>query len=321
MNEDKIKLLISIAQMYYEQQMTQDEISQQLGIYRTSISRYLKTAEQQGIVSFRINYHLCETFLLEKKLKQLFNLEHIIVVNEDNDDDIETRLNLMGKSAVSYLKSIINEGDVIGLSWGSSLAAFIEQFDDNFKANVLCIPMVGGPAGKLDSRYHVNTLVYKLASKMKGQSLLMDFPAILEEQLLHDAIMKSKHYQQIAQYWNKLSIAIFGIGSFQISDTSIWHEFYGKNDNVQSLTENVIAGDICSRFFNIHGEPIKTTISDHIINISLDELKKTKYRIGIAQSAEKVDAIIGAINGGYLNVLVTDKQTAQLLLNHKLHPK
>lgn len=321
MNDNKIKLLIEIAQMYYEQKMTQEEISKKLGIYRTTISRYLNMAEQEGIVSFAINYHLCETFLLEKNLKQIFNLQHVIVINEAPNDDLETKLALMGKAASIYIKSIVKGGDIIGLSWGSSLAAMIDEMDESSTPhNILCIPMVGGPAGKLDSRYHVNTLVYKMASKFKASSLLMDFPAILEELFLRDAIMKSKHYQQIAHYWDKLSIAVFGIGSFEIADTSIWYEFYGANDKVQSLQQDKIAGDICSRFFNLQGQPVQTTISEHIINISLNNLKKAKHRIGIAQSPEKVDAIIAAMNGHYLNTLITTKETAELILAKKLAP-
>lgn len=322
MNDTKIKLLIEIAQMYYEQKMTQDEISKKMGIYRTTISRYLNMAEQQGIVSFAINYHLCETFLLEKQLKEKFHLQHVIVVNEESSSNVESKLALMGKATSLYIKSIIKNGDIIGLSWGSTLASIIEQMEDvsTQHPNILCLPMVGGPAGKLDSRYHVNTLVYKMATKLKVTSLLMDFPAILEESFLRDAIMKSQHYKQIADYWDKLSIAIFGIGSFEISDTSIWYEFYGDKDKVKPLQDDKIAGDICSRFFNAQGQPIQTTISDHIINISLDNLKKAKHRIGIAQSPDKVNAIIAAMHGHYLNTLVTTKETAELILEKTVDP-
>lgn len=321
MNDNKIKLLIEIAQMYYEQNMTQDDISKKLGIYRTTISRYLNAARQEGIINFSINYHLCETFLLEKNLKEKFNLQHVIVVNEKNNDDTETKLNLMGKAAGIYLRSILKNGDIVGLSWGSSLAAMVEQIDElPHPHNSLFIPMVGGPAGKLDSRFHVNTLVYKIASKFNASSLLMDFPALLDEQFLRDAIMKSQHYKQIANYWDKLSIAIFGIGSFEITDTSIWYEFYGDKDQIIPLQDAHIAGDICSRFFNSQGQQIQTTISDHIINISLNDLKKAKHRIAIAQSPEKVDAIIAAMNGNYLNTLVTTKETAELILTKTLSP-
>lgn len=41
-NSDDIRLIVKIAQLYYEQDMTQAQIARELGIYRTTISRLLK---------------------------------------------------------------------------------------------------------------------------------------------------------------------------------------------------------------------------------------------------------------------------------------
>lgn len=49
------RLLVKIAQMYYEKDMTQSEISKALNIYRTSISRLLKKARDEGIVKITID--------------------------------------------------------------------------------------------------------------------------------------------------------------------------------------------------------------------------------------------------------------------------
>lgn len=320
MDNNELKLLITIAQMYYEQNLTQNEISKKLSIYRTTISRLLKKAQEQGIVSFSINYELSSTFLLEKQLKELFNLTHVVVTHSSDSNTIQEKLNNMGLACADYLKQIIGDGDILGLSWGSSLAAVADQLDSSSYKDILCVPMVGGPAGKLESKYHVNTIVYNIASKLHGKSLLMDFPAILDEQFLRDAIVKSQHYQQISKYWDSLSIAIFGIGSCEVSDKSIWYGFYGDGDDVKPINQEPIAGDICSRFYSYHGQPIQTTISETIINIHLQQIKKAKHRIGVAQSIEKADAIIGAMKGGYLNTLITTKETAQAILDRTLSP-
>ncbi|WP_137469360.1 sigma factor-like helix-turn-helix DNA-binding protein, partial [Escherichia coli] len=48
-NMDVVRLLVKIAQRYYEQDMTQAQIARELGIYRTTISRLLKRGRDQGI--------------------------------------------------------------------------------------------------------------------------------------------------------------------------------------------------------------------------------------------------------------------------------
>lgn len=315
MEYNRTKLLVNIAHMYYEKKMTQDEISKKLGIYRTTISRYLKEAEQKGIVKVSINYELYDSFLLEKKLKEKFNLTEVLVSSADSNNKSENeRLTILGVLANNYLKSIIKDNDLVGLSWGRALAAFVDCMNSNLKRSIFCVPMVGGPAGKLDSRYHVNTLVYQFAKKMNGRSLLMDFPAMLDELSLKNAIVKSNHYKQINSYWDDLSIAIFGIGSSKITDSTIWTEYYGFNTLSEIEKNKIIVGDICSRFFNEKGMEIETQFSNKIINISLEQLKKTKNKIAIAHSSEKVEAILGAINGGYVDVLVTTNETAQQLV-------
>lgn len=55
-NSDDIRLIVKIAQLYYEQDMTQAQIARELGIYRTTISRLLKRGRDQGIVTIAINY-------------------------------------------------------------------------------------------------------------------------------------------------------------------------------------------------------------------------------------------------------------------------
>ena len=71
-NSDDIRLIVKIAQLYYEQDMTQAQIARELGIYRTTISRLLKRGRDQGIVTIAINYDYNENLWLEQQVKQKF---------------------------------------------------------------------------------------------------------------------------------------------------------------------------------------------------------------------------------------------------------
>ena len=71
-NSDDIRLIVKIAQLYYEQDMTQAQIARELGIYRTTISRLLKRCRDQGIVTIAINYDYNENLWLEQQVKQKF---------------------------------------------------------------------------------------------------------------------------------------------------------------------------------------------------------------------------------------------------------
>ncbi len=50
------------------------------------------------------------------------------------------------------------------------------------------------------------------------------------------------------------------------------------------------------------------------LSIEMNKLKQARYSIGIAMSEEKYSGIIGALRGKYINCLVTNSSTAELLL-------
>ena len=55
-------------------------------------------------------------------------------------------------------------------------------------------------------------------------------------------------------------------------------------------------------------------MSEKTLSIEINKLKKARYSIGIAMSEEKLSGILGALRGNYINCLVTNKSTAELLL-------
>jgi deoxyribonucleoside regulator len=55
-------------------------------------------------------------------------------------------------------------------------------------------------------------------------------------------------------------------------------------------------------------------INRRIVGISLDTLLRIETVIGVAGSSRKGAAILGALRGGYVNVLITDDQAAKKVL-------
>jgi len=312
-NDEELRLMIKIAHLYYEEDMTQSQIAKELSISRTAVSRTLKKMRDAGNVKVSINYNLSKTFQIEQELVNRFGLKEAIVVPCEKGQSSQAKLRSIGKGAARLLNRIIKDNDVVGFSWGSSLAATVDELVTTKEKDVLVVPLVGGPSGKLESRYHVNTIVYNAAQLFKVKSKLLDFPAFMEKKETVEDIKQSFYFQEILELWDKVTIALVGIGSPVLSGISTWEGFYGE-EFCEELESANVSGDICSHFYNLKGEQIHTSISGRTISIDLDHLKKIRYSVGVAESPEKVSAIIGALNGHYLNVLVTTEETAELIL-------
>ena len=77
---------------------------------------------------------------------------------------------------------------------------------------------------------------------------------------------------------------------------------------------SMVAGDICSRFYDINGIAVETNMNEKTLSIDIARLKQVRYSVGIAIGEEKYTGIIGALRGGYINCLVTNRETAERLL-------
>ncbi|HHU4065993.1 TPA: sugar-binding domain-containing protein, partial [Raoultella ornithinolytica] len=88
---------------------------------------------------------------------------------------------------------------------------------------------------------------------------------------------------------------------------------YGSEES-DDLNARHVAGDICSRFYDINGIAVETNMNEKTLSIDIARLKQVRYSVGIAIGEEKYTGIIGALRGGYINCLVTNRETAERLL-------
>lgn len=314
MEEDK--LLVRIAEMYYQEDKNQSQISKELNIHRTTISRLLKRSREEGVVQILINYDMAGTYSLEKRLEERFNLKKAIVIPAAPDMKRQQKDQLLAQGLADFLPKILKNNMNIGFSWGQTMGAVSNAFPELSLNNITCIPMIGGPSGRLISDYHVNTITYEAAKKLHGKALLIDSPGIPETEALKNALIRNEFNQELIQLWRQLDVAIMGVGSPLLKGNDTWRQFYGENV-LRSLRAKEIVGDVVSRFYAEDGVHVESELDRRIIGIEVDDLKNTEYRIGIAESLDKVTALIGALKGKYINVLVTTEETANSILRFK----
>jgi DNA-binding transcriptional regulator LsrR (DeoR family) len=71
------------------------------------------------------------------------------------------------------------------------------------------------------------------------------------------------------------------------------------------------AGDVCGLHFDRQGRDVGEEFRARSLNICKEDLFRIPVRIGVAGGPGKVEPILGALRGGYVNVLVTDATTAR----------
>jgi DNA-binding transcriptional regulator LsrR (DeoR family) len=73
-------------------------------------------------------------------------------------------------------------------------------------------------------------------------------------------------------------------------------------------------GDILGHFYDIDGRPVECETDDRLIALDLEQLRVIPTMVAVAGGLGKVAAILGGLRGSYIDVLITDMETAQAIL-------
>lgn len=312
MKEEKQKLLAKVAYLYYIEDKNQAEIAEELGLTRTTISRMLTQARKSGIVQIEIADFDSELFELELYFKRKYQLKHLEVMPASAGSTKEEADEKFGALAGHCIRRLAQNNQVIGISWGSTLARAVSKVGKKYLENTLCIPLAGGPS-HINARFHVNTLVYELSRNLSGKSLFINASVVQETPQLAQGIIGSKYFQELKENWDKADLAIVGVGGPLSAGESQWRDLLTKKD-FEELRNQHAVGECCCRFVDQDGNIIRKNLSHRTVGISLEQLKQVPVSLGIARGKEKSRAILALLRQRYLNSLVTDQETLLQIL-------
>lgn len=306
-----VRLMVKVCDLYYNQNISQQQIAKTLGISRPTVSRLLSSAREQGIVRISIsNLDEIKYWELERQLEKLYHLRNVVIVDsQPTEGELKDAL---GKAAGQYLGEIIKDGNIVGVSMGSTLHHVFSHISNPSAKNVTVVPLIGG-MGQLRMELHSNSLAGTLSHIYGGKFIPLHAPARVSNAMIRDELMKEESLVAAMSLTNRLDVAIVGIG-YPNENSAIKATGYFKENEIESLKNRNVAGDICMQFFDINGDTSRYLNDNNVVGIDIHKLQKVPYSVGIAGGIEKFPAVKGAIQGGYINSLITDAKCALALV-------
>lgn len=314
-NVKRINQLVNIARLYYEHNHSQQMIAEKTGFSRPYVSKLIKEARTSGIVEIKINDPNGAESPLEFDLRERFGLEKVIVMPLSNKQN-ENLLVKFSEVLSRYLNSIVEDNDIIGVSYGNTL--YVSSLNLNIIEEVRDIKVVQlcGAISMTDKNIYAVEIPKKLAEAFKGTPYILPLPAIVDNIEAKNVILKDKHINEVVEMGKRANIAIYSVGIFG-HDRTLARAGYVSSEKVDELLSAGAVGDMFSRVININGEICDMDLDQRTIGIELEDLKKKKYSIAVAGGDGKAQCIYAALAGGYANVLITDEYTAREII--KLH--
>lgn len=242
--------------------------------------------------------------VLELEVAAVLGISRVIIVPGDLDNDPSV-LSAIGKAAAVLLVDIINCGNKIAVTGGSSVAAVASALiKPKALTDIVVLPARGGIGKEME--YQSNTLASIFAKKLGGQYRLIHLPdqltAKAAEMLLNDPYTHS-----VIEEVKNSDILICGIGRAQ--------EMADKRnllkDQTIALEKAGAVAEAFGYYFNKQGDIIFATSS---IGLHISDLKAIPKVVGVAGGKQKADVIIAVLTGWKNTTLITDEFAAKEII-------
>jgi DNA-binding transcriptional regulator LsrR (DeoR family) len=309
---DQEELLVEVACYYYQQNLTQAEIGRRINASRSTVSRLLQQALDAGLVKISINYAWERASDLEQQLIAKFHLHEARVLIGKGRDEEEVRRG-MGVLAASVIDSRLKDGTVFGISYGRSLACTIAALHPTRKIAITVVPIIGA-LGSNNPLIDGPELIRQIAQIYGGDYRYLPVPLLVEDTRTRDALVQSGQIYDLLVLARKAHLALLGIGAPGPDVSSLIWSGYLNERELAHVKEQGAVGHMCGQFFNREGNLLDVELNHRAIGIGIKTLQKIETVIAVAGGEGKAEAILGALRGRYLNLLVTDDLAARKIL-------
>jgi DNA-binding transcriptional regulator LsrR (DeoR family) len=214
------------------------------------------------------------------------------------------------------LESVIKDNEVIGISsWSSTLLAMIDAMHSvPGKRGVSVVQILGG-VGNPSAEIHAARLTSRLANLVNGSAIFLPTPGVVGSEAALKVLMEDQYVNDVIKLFDTVTLALVGIGSIEPSRLLTLSGNIFSQDEEDYLRQQGAVGDILLRFFNAQGRPVESPFNNRVISMNLEQLRRVERSVGIAGGLKKYQAVLGALTGRWINVLITDRSIAEKLVN------
>lgn len=307
-----LRLLVKICKQYFEDGLTQQEIAENLRTSRSTVSRLLSKARDGHIIRISIETPPGIFPELERKLEQRFGLAEAVVEETFNYDSPFGTARELGKVAADYLERTVQPDDTIGFAWGTTMKAMVDTMGQKSIPGVKVVQMNGGLTPQMTD-VHATTLTRNLAERLGGECYILQAPGVVDDPQTQQLFLADAQVSQVFELAGRANIAFVGIGN--ISSDALWGRAGLLSAEVTAELRALGAvGDIMSRYFDKDGKLVNSSLCRRVVGFPIESLQQINRRVGVAGGKDKFEAILGALKGKHINVLITDHITAQKLV-------
>lgn len=299
-------MAIKVAWKYYNEGLTQTEIAKALNLSRMKVIKYLEIAKTNNIIQFKININEISDENLQKNLLKKYKLEDIYIVPSSNQNTVDS----ITIAAAQYIEDRISNDTMINIGYGEAVSKTLGHLSISSKYKVAFVSLTGGVKFYMPTAIDQSSDYY---TNSNYSHYIIPSPLIVSSEKLATSLKNEKSIKNILEMVPYSNLTVIGIGALNDKSTLIKEGLLSIRD-IEIFKSKGAIGDLLNQFYDINGNSVDLDLHKRLISTEIDLLKSLNHVVAVAGGIEKKEAIIGALKGGYINVLITDENIARSLL-------
>tara|TARA_B100000949_G_scaffold161368_1_gene142102 strand:+ start:965 stop:1975 length:1011 start_codon:yes stop_codon:yes gene_type:complete len=313
----RLDLAARAAWLSYEKQRTQDQIAKEMQVSRQVVQRLMALAHRSGLIEFRLKHALTDCIELAERLREKFDLNYCDVAPNESEtiEDLAT----VGSLGARYLETILppNEPYTLGVGNGRTMRELSRRLERQDLPKCRCVSLMGNLTR--DGKANNHDVVTWMAEALGAECYPRPMPIITNTAEERRVLQAQPGYQSISKLVADAQVLIMGMGFFGAKSSLLEDGFITADETRQAIEVGAV-GEFLGFAINKDGEIVPAEYHERLTSY-LPEPNPGRPVIIVASGAQRAAAIIAAFSGHLANGLITDENTARILLDDELAQK
>ncbi len=314
MDDGALRLVTKAARLYHTHGLRQTEIAARLGISQSKVSRLLQQAEDERLVRTVVATPLHLHPELEATIEDKYGLSEVHVVEGVGDDENEL-VHDLGAAAALLLDGLSQDAPTVAwTSWSRTLRSTVDSLMPVRIGTHHVIELVGD-LGPPHLQHEAARSTQHLATLLGAEAVFLRTPGIVPSAEVAKVLVGQDGYAREAlDLLDRIDLALLSVGALDPSPPLEPGRGFFTRQQMQDVKRAGAVGEVCMRYIDADGNPVSSELDELTIGVTLEQLARAGRRWAVVGGKRKHVAIRAMLSGGWVDVLVTDDDTARFLV-------
>ncbi|AKK11703.1 sugar-binding transcriptional regulator [Corynebacterium uterequi] len=302
------------AVMYYVGEETMNSIAQRLNVSRSTVSRLIREAREQGYVQIVLSKPKSTTTAASRSIAEYFNVTPHIVSVPSSANSLRA-MHSVARVAGVVVSEAMHDDAAIGVAWGNTLSAVGTQLVRKPVARASVVQLNGAANPRSFGVPYAGAIMADFVEVFGCSAIHFPVPAFFDYPETREAMWRESSVSRVRERQLGCDIAVFGVGSLNSAVRShVYTSGYFTDTELAQLKNDGVVGDVCTVMLRADGTWDGLDINRRASGPTPEELRRIPRRICVVSDPSKASATLAALRAGVATDLVLSDRAAQDLL-------